>query len=66
MRKRIHHLARTKGLKGKALIEGNGYSFFKINNIAYKSYKIALWVFILLIGITPSRRGINIQKLDWL
>jgi len=54
----MHHLARIKRLRGKALIEDNGYSgecapafsnklhpcsvLVKINNAAYKPFKLAL------------------------
>jgi len=38
----MHHLARIKRLRGKALIEENGYSLVKINNTAYKPFKLAL------------------------
>jgi len=31
-----------KRLRGKALIEENGYSLIKINNAAYKPFKLAL------------------------
>jgi hypothetical protein len=33
---------RVKSLRSKALIEENGYSLVKINNAAYKSFKLAL------------------------
>jgi len=38
----MHHLARIKRLRGKALIEENGYSLLKIYNAAYKLFKLAL------------------------
>jgi len=41
----MHHLARVKRLRGKALIEENGYSLVKINNAAYKPFKLALGEF---------------------
>ncbi len=34
----IDHLARIKRLRGKALVEENGYSLVKINNAAYKPF----------------------------
>jgi hypothetical protein len=34
---------RIKRLRGKALIEENGYSLVKINNAACKPFKLALW-----------------------
>ncbi len=42
----IDHLARIKRLRGKALIEDNGYSLVEINNDAYKPFQLALWEFI--------------------
>jgi hypothetical protein len=38
----LDHLARIKRHRGKALIDGNGYSLIKINNAAYKPFKLAL------------------------
>jgi len=34
--------ARIKRLRGKALIEDNGYSLVEINNATYKPFKLAL------------------------
>jgi hypothetical protein len=38
----MDHLARIKRLRGKALIDENGYFLVKINNAAYKPFKLAL------------------------
>jgi hypothetical protein len=38
----ISHSARIKRLRGKALIEDNGYSLVKINNAVCKPFKLAL------------------------
>jgi len=38
----LSHSARIKRLRSKALIEENGYSLVKINNAAYKPFKLAL------------------------
>jgi hypothetical protein len=38
--------ARIKRLRGKILIEDNGYSLVKIYAAAYMPFKLALWEFI--------------------
>ena len=42
LKKWFAHSARIKRLRGKALIAKNGYSLVKINNAAYKPFKLAL------------------------
>jgi len=43
-----------KRLKGKALIEENGYSLIKINNTACKPFKLALG------SLSKSNNGTNL------
>ncbi|MEY8199927.1 MAG: hypothetical protein RPS47_11855, partial [Colwellia sp.] len=69
------HAARLKRLRGKALIDYNGYSgeyapafskklhpcsvLIKINNAAYKPFKLALWEFV--INLITAHNSLKIE-----